>query len=201
MQLSDKEDELKTVSESLVDFENLINRFQAVANGDMEENKKIAKETNRAPKKKDFEGSCKAVTCVATPHDYHPLWVCCDTCNRWFHTLCEGFTAAEELALRENDEYSCLACEKGISSTGDVIDDIANKAAMCLDAEEQVQVDVTKLQGKCDKLKQEMESAMGPRERDLSAYLDKIRGQVYNADLADHTDFADLQGNGPRSAF
>ena len=44
LQLSRKEDELKKVSESLVDFENLVKRFQAVANGDCEENMKIARE-------------------------------------------------------------------------------------------------------------------------------------------------------------
>ena len=36
---------------------------------------------------------------------------------------------------------------------------------------------------------------LGPRSGSL------LGGQVYNTDLADNADFADLQGNGPRSAF
>ena len=54
---------------------------------------------------------CKSVMCLATVHDNQPDEVMCDSCDEWYHTMCEALTFEEEVNLGyETVGYICIKC-------------------------------------------------------------------------------------------
>ena len=96
--MEEKLQEERCLSEQIIEVENTVSRFQAVASGNTEENLTIAKLVNQTKGRvRSFEGKCESVCCVMTKYGENPLWVTGDSCEKNVHAFCEGFFVSEEI--------------------------------------------------------------------------------------------------------
>ena len=67
-------------------------------------------DTRRKSKKRKINiEKCGSSNCYITMHDVKIEWVQCDTCNKWYHTMCEMLTPLEEMSIN-SDAYMCVEC-------------------------------------------------------------------------------------------
>ena len=158
----------------LSNTKNNLSRFNAIINGDSNENLEIAKVTNRKGKKKVFEGKCRLLVCCMTVYDESPLWVTRDTCNRDYHTFCEGYSVSEDIAVKQSESYTCLHCSNKLNSVTDILDYVSAKASDLLSKEYELKIECTALSTDLDKLKHDVSNFMGQRETALNDYLSQI---------------------------
>ena len=78
---------MKTNSHKIIEFDNVLSRFNAIFVGDDKENEAIAEATNPKGRKGRFEGEHNSYLCCTAQFDESSLWVTCDSCNKDFYTL------------------------------------------------------------------------------------------------------------------
>ena len=101
--------------------------------------------------KKHGNCGCKSLHCAMTDYDieYNDVnWVFCESCQEWFHTLCEGFTCEEEILLSERHAYKCRAC----SNDNVYTETQSSKLDALLKEQTQLTEEETSLKVECDNL-------------------------------------------------
>ena len=130
-QLHEKEDEfedmqskLHQTSERIIELENTMSRYQAVASGNLQENVAIAKASYAGSKvNRKRISKCHSIVCVITEYDQDPVIIMCSKCGSEFHTFFEGCSASGGILLAQDaTDYTCLKCESNVITATELID-------------------------------------------------------------------------------
>ena len=145
---------------------------QALANN-IEELDVIAKRSDNRKRRKGRREVCESLVCTVSGFDNNILWVICDQCQRWIHSLCECFTNSESDMIESMNLYTCLKCQGKVSS--DLLAYIQTR--MDNNSYDQNLLESTYLQlsANCERLKSEDLDNHGIRESLLVDYLDEIK--------------------------
>ena len=179
-QLSEKEKEfqdlqskLRKTSEKLIELENTMSRFQAVASGNLKENTEIAKASYCSPKvNRNKICQCNSILCVITEYDQDPISAVCIECKHEYHTFCDGRSSSEEIDFVY--AYTCLKCESNIQSPNDLITMLSQRGDSTLTEEDDIKLQSVQVKTSLDELKHRFLNIKGPREKALDEYLKMI---------------------------
>ena len=83
---------------------------EALANN-IEELGVTAKRSDDRKRRKGRREVCDSLVCSVSSFDDDILWVYCDQCHRWMHSLCECFTNSEFDVIASMNLYTCLKCQ------------------------------------------------------------------------------------------
>ena len=174
--------ELHEQSEAVVEMENRLGRLQAAITGNSAEIAVIAQkqDSRRKGRKNLSHESCESDLCIMTKHDINVLWVQCDTCDGWYHTLCECLSASEEISVL-NQEYKCLKCSD-VTNREEVI---RTKVSAILSEQNAVKEQCIAAEGRCHDLKSKYTEFVGKRENTLITALDSMNvvRQAYHGNV------------------
>ena len=123
LQLEEIKENMKTNSHKIIEFKNNLSGFNAILVGADKENEAIAEATNPKGKRRKgrFEGY-PIHSCVA-------LWVTCDSCNKDFHTFCQGYSVSEEEMVTQEDKYFCHQCSSKIKNAEELVSFVIKKSS------------------------------------------------------------------------
>ena len=162
---------------------NRLHRYEAIARGDKKENLMLSNvsDTRKKSKKHVAEKDilCESEFCYVTIHDVNVQLVCCDTCGKWFHSMCEGLSPIDEVG--GGGDYICVNCS-GRTDRSQIFTETINK----LIAEEDViNRDIISKRVLCDNLKAVYTNIIGSREKALNAALESIKviRQAYHGNV------------------
>ena len=179
--LSEQEDELRNLGANVLFMANRLSRYEAVEHGDTRANINLAaaSDSRRKLKKKIGVKKCSAEFCIVTQHDVNITWIDCSSCEKRYHSMCEGRTPIEEATA--DDEYNCTDC-KGHEKVSDVIN---RNIEAFLNEEDALNDIIVESRKKCDDLKAAYVNHVGPYEQALLNALDSLNvvRQAYHGNV------------------
>ena len=181
--LAENQAEFERIGTEIVEMENRMGRVDAMLQGDIAENRRIASQSETGPKRRRRQEKCNSVVCCIMDVDADVTWVQCDNCDNWLHTLCECFNPGDELTVDAIERYVCLKCRN--VEDDDLIGILKEKVTDSLAEEDNLKMIIVKQSTLCDELKAKNESKMGPRELELHRKLDeiKVKRQAYHGNV------------------
>ena len=186
--LQETEHKLQEHGQNVVIMINRMNRYVAVIKGDERENIRLSdvSDTRRKSKKsKEKVKKCRSPNCFVTKHDINVQWVACDTCDEWYHTMCETLTPLEEITTVNEDEiYKCIECSHD-APPQDRKELFSIKIASLIDEEDMFNERVIEDKIKCDNFQATYRSIVGSREKRLNDALESIKvvRQAYHGNV------------------
>ena len=90
--------------------------YKSVWKNNIEELDVIVKRSDNRKRRKGRREVCNSLVCSVSGFDDNILWVYCDQCHRWMHSLCEGFTNSESDVITSMSLYTCLKGQDKVST-------------------------------------------------------------------------------------
>ena len=151
---------------------NRLDHYEAIVQGKPKENIQLSNisDARRKPKKRGEVEKCEADNCFVTLHDVNVGWVCCDTCDGWHHTMCEGLAPIEEVNVVDT-EYICIRCS-GVVDRSEVF---TAKINTLIEEETILNHEIVNTRITCDDLKAKYSNAIGARNKSLNLALESIK--------------------------
>ena len=115
-QLLEVEGQVKVMAEKYVELINIQERVEQALANNIEELDVIAKRSDNRQRRKGRREVCESLVCSVSGFDDNILWVKCDQCQRWMHSLCECFTNSESDMIESLNLYTCLKCQGKVST-------------------------------------------------------------------------------------
>ena len=145
---------------AFVDLCNFRDRTQAICSGDLALNDDIAKQSDNSRKRAKKQEKCASLRCCISDFDSNIFWIKCDTCEKWMHSLCEGFSSTEEKSLSELDNYCRLSC----AGVEDIVAHLEAKFDSTRIKQTELESQFKALRDRCLEFRLDAEEAMGPLE-------------------------------------
>ena len=144
--------------------------------------------TNRMVEKCSIGSECGEEWCFVTEYDINVNLVQCDTCDLWFHAMCEGIRPSQESSLSLNEFlYKCHQCTSVADDGCDVdrLTEFENLIASLVAEEDELNNQLVDIEREVDDMKAKYNKYSGPRDTALKNLLEnsKVQRHAYHSNV------------------